>query len=369
MKQLLYKRSYLIIAISVTIAIMAILFTRYNSTFYHIPIGEVTQIETHQQEKTVDAQHNQDIKYTDTLNIKLLNTEQKGDTLHVEHRYNASKTEEQAYHPGDKVLLHIGKDKTDTYIIEKKRDTVIVTIISLFLICLLVVGQRIGLQSIVSLLINTIAILLAIQLYHTYPQLDLFVLMMIATIIATTLTLWLVIGWSMRTVITIVSTLLGTFICIFIAWLVITLTDSQGIKYETMSFLTIQPRTVFLSSVMVGTLGAVMDVAITISSGMYEVLQRTPQISIQRWIQAGRNIGRDIMGTMTNILLFSYLAGSLPLLLLYLKNGNTLTYSISMNWSLEISRAMTGGIGIVLTIPLTLFLMRLWFKWQGGDSQ
>ena len=46
-----------------------------------------------------------------------------------------------------------------------------------------------------------------------------------------------------------------------------------------------------------------MDVTITISSGMYEILQRTPNISLSRWALAGRNIGQDIMGTMTNILL------------------------------------------------------------------
>ena len=107
-----------------------------------------------------------------------------------------------------------------------------------------------------------------------------------------------------------------------------------------------------------------MDVAITISSGMYEILQRTPNISLSRWALAGRNIGQDIMGTMTNILLFSYLSGSLPMFLIYLKML-TFTYTISMNWSLEIARALTGGIGIVLTIPITISLMVMWMKWKG----
>ena len=47
-----------------------------------------------------------------------------------------------------------------------------------------------------------------------------------------------------------------------------------------------------MSSVLIGTLGAVMDVAITISSGMYEILQRTPHISMARWVLAGRHIGK-----------------------------------------------------------------------------
>ena len=79
------------------------------------------------------------------------------------------------------------------------------------------------------------------------------------------------------------------------------------------------PKDVFLASVLIGTLGAVMDVSITIASGMYEILQRSPQISMKRWALAGRHIGQDIMGTMTNILLFSYLSGSLPMFLIYLK--------------------------------------------------
>lgn len=80
-----------------------------------------------------------------------------------------------------------------------------------------------------------------------------------------------------------------------------------------MSFLTLPPKDVFMASVLIGSLGAVMDVAITISSGIYEIVQRTPDITTSRLALGGRNIGQDIMGTMTNILLFSYLSGSLAM--------------------------------------------------------
>ena len=143
--------------------------------------------------------------------------------------------------------------------------------------------------------------------------------MSVAIIFSTIVTLLLVTGWHMRTWITTVGTLLGTFLCIGITQIIIQFTNGAGIKYETMSFLTLPPKDIFLASVLIGSLGAVMDVAITISSGMYEILQRTPNISLSRWALAGRNIGQDIMGTMTNILLFSYLSGSLPMFLIYLK--------------------------------------------------
>lgn len=368
-QRLLHKPWRIAITLCIVFAIAMIVFTRYNAVFYHTPIGEVTQVVAHHSKHTIDEQHNKDIHYTDKLSIKLLNTSQQGKTVQVEHQYNGSHTEAQPYHKGDRLLLHVNPSNGDAYIVEKKRDTLVVTVLSVFLLSLLIIGERIGLQSIVSLFMNTVAILVAVWLYNQHPNLNLFLLMSVAVVLATILTLTLVIGWQSRTIVTVIATLLGTFICVGIAWLVITLTNSQGIKYETMSFLTVQPKMIFLTSVLIGTLGAVMDVAITISSGMYEILQRTPTIRMQRWIKAGQNIGKDIMGTMTNILLFSYLAGGLPMLLLFLKNGNTLTYSISMNWSLEICRAITGGIGIVLTVPLTILLMRIWYQWKGGRAQ
>ena len=72
--------------------------------------------------------------------------------------------------------------------------------------------------------------------------------MTIAIIVSTTLTLLLVTGWHMRTLVTIVSTLIGTFLCVGITELVIKMTGGNGIKYETMTFL--PPKDVFLASVL-----------------------------------------------------------------------------------------------------------------------
>lgn len=74
------------------------------------------------------------------------------------------------------------------------------------------------------------------MIHNHSPNVSLFLLVSIGIIISTTLTLLLVTGWQWRTLITIVSTLLGTFICIGITQLVIELTDGKGLKFETMSF-------------------------------------------------------------------------------------------------------------------------------------
>lgn len=344
------------------------IFTFVNAKFYHNTIGEITKVENVSTSHVTDDHHNKDTKHTQKLTIKILNGKFDGQTATIENNYIASQADSEAFSKHNKVLLHIDKHPNDAYITEKKRDSLLVAVTGIFLLTVLLVGRKIGLQSLISLVINSGVIILAIMIHNQSPNISLFLLVSIGIIISTIFTLLLVTGWQWRTLITIISTLLGTFICIGVTHLVIELTDGKGLKFETMSFLTLPPKEIFLSSVMIGSLGAVMDVAITIASGMHEILRRTPDISMTRWALAGRNIGQDIMGTMTNILLFSYLSGSLPMLLIYLKNGNTITYTISMNWSLEVSRAITGGIGIVLTIPITIILMQVWFKMRGAKQ-
>ncbi|MCJ1657165.1 YibE/F family protein [Staphylococcus sp. NRL 16/872] len=356
----------LIIAV---IMIALFVFTFFNASFYHTPIGKITQVDTTKAQKITDEHHNSDLKYKQHLTLTILNGQYKGTTTTVENTYAKSQADTEHFNKNDKVLLHIQKSPKDATILEKKRDSLTVAIVGIFIITLLLVGRHVGLQSILSLIFNTIAIMSAIAIHNQLPSTNLFLLMSVAVILSTIVTLLLVTGWHLRTWITALSTLLGTFLCIGITEMVIQFTGGAGIKYETMSFLTLPPKDVFMASVLIGSLGAVMDVAITISSGMYEIVQRTPDIATSRLALAGRNIGQDIMGTMTNILLFSYLSGSLSMFLIYLKNANTFTYTISMNWSLEIARALTGGIGIVLTIPITIGLMVLLVKRKGVKTR
>lgn len=354
-----------VLLIFIALFIGSLLFTLNNARFYHMPIGEVTKVKHLNTEQVTDEHHNKDTKHSDELTIRVLNGKFEGQIGHINNTYYASQADSEKFNTHDKILLHINKHPSDANIVEKKRDTLVVAMTGLFIFIVLWVGRKVGIQSILSLVFNTAAVIGAIAIHNTFPNTSLFLLMSIAVILATAVTLLLVTGWHWRTAITIASTLVGTFLCVGIAEIVIRSTGGSGIKYETMSFLTLPPKEVFLASVIVGTLGAVMDVAITIASGMYEIWRRTPEIDMTRWALAGRNIGQDIMGTMTNILLFSYLAGSLPMMLIYLRNANTITYTISMNWSLEIARALIGGIGIVLTIPITIVLMQLWAKLRG----
>ena len=122
-----------------------------------------------------------------------------------------------------------------------------------------------------------------------------------------------------------------------------------------MSFLTRPYEMVFMAGLFVGSLGAVMDVAITMSSSIFGLYEKDNNISTKALTKSGLEIGKDIMGTMTNILFFAYISGSIPAIILYIKNHTSLSFALSMNLSLELARALAGGIGIVLAIPIGLY--------------
>ena len=195
---------------------------------------------------------------------------------------------------------------------------------------------------------------------------NLLIISMGMVVLFTVISLFLVSGNNRKTYAAIISTLIGTFISFFIAYGVMNLLGDRGLRYEEMQFLTRAPRKVFLAGVLIGSLGAVMDVAIIMASTVQELVTRNKEISKEALVKSGMEIGKDIMGAMTNVLFFAYISGAVPMVLLYLKNGAAIGYTLSMNLSLELARALAGSIGIVLTIPIGLYISIYFIHKKGG---
>lgn len=97
-----------------------------------------------------------------------------------------------------------------------------------------------------------------------------------------------------------------------------------------------------------------MDVGMSIASAMDEIKSANPQISSKELVKSGMNVGRDIMGTMSNTLILAYTGGALHLMLLLIAHEVPLQEII--NWDMmasEVIRALAGSIGLILAIPIT----------------
>ncbi|WP_438421418.1 YibE/F family protein [Bacillus siamensis] len=353
--------------------ISSLIFVNYNASFYERPIAKVTKTTLEHQSDVQDMHKNKDKIFNQTITAKLENGSQKGKLIHLSNQYSSSGANDQKYQPGDEVFVSIDKGKTSSKdisgsIIDKKRDKQLLLIAWIFIFTLLIVGKKQGFFSIISLMFNAVLLSYALDLYRKHPNIGLIFICGICILIFTVISLLLVSGFHAKTYAAIAATLAGTFVSLLITYLVMAATGEKGLRYEEMQYLTRPYHTVFMAGVFIGSLGAVMDVAITMTSSVFGLYEENKSISLQALKRSGMEIGKDIMGAMTNILFFAYISGSIPMMLLYLKNDSPIGFTLSMNISLEIARALAGGIGIVLTIPASLYASVFFIKRKKASS-
>ena len=346
---------YVLLALFV---IASIWFVNQNHFLYDQPIAKVTKAKIVATEKIVDRFENQDQLYEQKLEAVVKNGDMKGQKITLTNTYSDSKAYDIKYQVGDEVFISVkeqSEEKTLTGTIQSvKRDQYVLLVAWVFILTLLFVGKKQGLLAVISLAVNALILSVALDVFLK-TGISLLWICGISIIIFTIGSLLLVNGINEKTFVTIIATLLGTLVSLLITFLIMEITNDNGLRYEEMQFLTRPYRMVFMAGLFIGSLGAVMDVAITLVSSIYGLYEKKPDISVKALQASGYEIGKDIMGTMTNILFFAYISGSIPMLILYFKNASPLGFTLSMNLSLELARALAGGIGIVITIPIGLY--------------
>ena len=111
---------------------------------------------------------------------------------------------------------------------------------------------------------------------------------------------------------------------------------------------------VLLSAIMISAMGACMDIGMSISSALTELKEKKPDLTQKELIKSGMNIGKDVMGTMTNTLILAYVGSAMLCILLYNVNGFDLPNILHQeDISNEIIKSLAGSIGLVCTIPFT----------------
>lgn len=268
--------------------------------------------------------------------------------------------------PGDKVVVAVTHDfgKVGYHVSDFDRIDYVYLLAGLFVLALLVFGGFIGAKSVLVIAFSMLVIFKFFigQVVANQYSLTLLTLLVAAVIaIATQL---VVSGFSKKTLAAVLGTIGGVVVAgllsvLSIKFMHLTGLDSEEamlLKATTLSHIDFQG--VLFAGMVFGALGAVMDVTISIASAVYEVKSVHPAINFRELVQAGMNVGRDIMGTMSNTLILAYAGSSLPLMLLITSQQNTSMLRIlNLNMIVtEFARALTGSIGLICAIPLTAII-------------
>ncbi|MCA1060531.1 YibE/F family protein [Rossellomorea aquimaris] len=359
MKALEKYKTILFLTFLAICVLASLYFVTHNEGLYDRPIAEVTSSKIVETTDMEDITGNKDKVYIQELKAVLKNGKHKGETILLSNKYSMSGANDQRYKPGNELFVtiddHQKGSKLTGNIDDVKRDLYLMIITWAFILFLLIVGKKQGLFSLITLAVNALILSYALDAYLNSQNISLLLACSVGVILFTLISLLMVNGFNEKTYAAVVATLICTFMTLLISYVVIRFTAGNGLRYEEMQYLTRPYQMVFMAGILVGCLGAVMDVAITLSSSIFGLFEKNPDISTEALRKSGFDIGKDIMGTMTNILFFVYISGGIPMLILYFKNASPLGFTLSMNLSLEMTRALTGGIGIVLAIPIGIY--------------
>lgn len=350
------KRNFIIALCLIIVSIFSLYFIWTNEIYYNKTIAKITSI-TEEESQTQDMNGKVEPIKKQRIKAIIMNGIHKGSEIQLQNTTSYSEAYDLNLKVKDEVFVAIQENansKVGTYkILDVKRDKYAAYITIFFILLILLIGGYKGFKSLASLVINILIFSITVTLF--LQGFSLILIASIASILFIIVSISIVSGVNKKTISAIVGTMAGTFVSMMITAVVIKITHSSGIHYEEMEFLTHPPEQIFFIEIMIGTLGAIMDIAISISSAINEIYDKNPNIEKKILIDSAKEIGKDIMGTMSNTLVFAYISGSIPMILLLLKNDFLFFYIIHINLSLEIIRALIGSIGIVISIPITIY--------------
>ena len=366
------KRRMFRIGLIIAIGIAIIIFVINDYNLYSTPIGKISNIkETYQKtEQGYDNNYKYNEKYyTQKIAATIMNGSQKGQTIILENTYGESCVYDTKYSVGNDVFIENikGISENQKYITGSisttKRDYFLVVVLVLLFGLFLIIGGKHGALTIASLVINMVAFYYVLLLYT--KGYNILVLTIPMTIFFTLMLLFFMYGLNEKTWIAAAATLAtATFVWVIAA---IVLHFSGQVDYDFMDYLT-QPyeqndaNLIFLSEILVGSLGAIMDVVITIVMTVNQIVITAPDSSIKALKKSCRNVGDDLVGTMINVMFFTNIAAIIPFFILSMRNGIEFKTIIRYNVFFELARFLTGSIGVVLAIPISGFSAIYYYK-------
>lgn len=324
-------------------------FLRHDAFLYQGPVGQVTQMTEKVTQATTDEHNNSDTMITQHLTVAVLNRHQ---TIKLTNTYADSQVITNRYRVGDQLLLeNVGGN---IHILSLKRDAWIGALATLF-IGLLVIYSRWRATSwlLLSLVLNVGLFGIAIHVDIHDKNANVLLVFSVLALGLAIASLALVLGKTLQMTLTLLATVVTTGLTMLILFAVLAVTHGKGIHFETMSYVTQLPKSIFMAQTVIGVLGAVMDEAADIVAMQFGMRRENVTRQFSDYWQAGLSVGRDIMGTLVNVLFMIFIAETLPMVFLMLRNGNNWAYIMDQIMNLGILQTVVSGIGIVLAVPVT----------------
>lgn len=342
------------------IYLLAIIFVMNDAWLYHTPIAKLTKVETVENGQNKSTRGTPEVKYKQTIQGVILNGENKGKSVGFSNEYTYTGMLKQKLHRGDKVLLNSSKSGGNYSFRSVKRDTALVILLGLFIFLLVAITGKMGVLTILTAGINIAIFAFGFSKGSENGNLvatcnKMILSFAVATLVGLN-------GIRRKTWSALLSTLCVMAMIIGVFDLV--MSQVGELDYSTMEYLGSidNPDDFFHAEILLSGLGAIMDVAVAISTALSEIVTQKPLVTFRELFASGREIGYDIMGTMINVLLFVFGCGLIPMCLIRMNNGVRFVTIIKLHIPCELCRFFVESIGIVLAIPISILIASVMMK-------
>lgn len=264
------------------------------------------------------------------------------------------------------VMQSVAGSTTIASVYAQDREWVVYAFAGLYLLSLILIGGKQGLKGCLGL-IFTFFCMIFVYLPLVYQNYSPFWVAVFVCFITTLVTMALIGGRTKKTIAATLGTLAGVVIAGLSAQLFSLDSGINGYNVSDIESLMtlwnvngIQVGGLLFSGLLISALGAVMDVAMSVSSSMQEVYIQNPNLTRIELFRCGLRIGRDMMGTDSNTLILAFVGGSVSMLLLDYSYDLPYQQIInSNNIGIAIMQGLAGSFGVVLSVPVTVLICTL----------
>lgn len=373
------KRIWTFVLITIAIILLAILmisydweqvnsYEQYNTSTLSYVSGTVVSIE--KEELTKDSY--EDSRYFGTQKVVVEIHEGTYEDQEVSITNYLSNTLNIKVSEGQRVIVCVdqpGNAETYFTIFNYDRSGSLVVILGIFVLGMLLVGGMKGLRAVESLVFTMIMILffLVPGIYHGMQVIPMTIIVLLIVVVCA---VFLLNGLEKKTLLFAASTMTGLLIAAGFCAVCQSLLHINGYNFsEVESLLLISQSTglevkhLLFAGVLISSMGAVMDVGVSIVSALTEVKKANPGQSKKEVFTAGMNIGKDMIGTMSNTLILAFTGTSLTTVLLLIAFGYQPLQLLNSDYlTMEIVRGVSSTFAVIMTVPAASGISAIFIK-------
>lgn len=297
---------------------------------------------------------------------KILEGENKGETVEALQMLDqTSSINSPALKPKDKIYLykHESDDGLIWYADQYDRAHYLIVLGVIFVGFVIIFGRIKGVNTIIALVFTCLSVF-CVYVPAILKGHNVYLWSIVTCLYIGVSTLLIVQGTTKKSFASMIGCLSGTAVAGILTFIMSKVLSLTGVLNEESLYIyymnsesPIDLRAIIFGSIVVGAIGAIMDVSIDIASSLNEVVNASENPKFNDIIKAGFEIGRDIIGTMANTLVLAYIGSSLCCTLLIASYSGSITYLLNREAIVvEILQALAGSIGIFFTIPLTTYI-------------